>query len=155
MTTAALQVRPATLEDVDAVAPLFQAYREFYGRTPGGEAAFLRERLVAAESRVFIAEAGAPSTAAGFAQVYPTFSSVRLRPVWILNDLYVAPEWRRRGVAAALLDAVEVAARAAAVVRLELETAPDNGAARSLYESRGWTVADGMVRYGLELDGKG
>ena len=151
-TGAAVRVRRATVRDVDALAPLFRGYRAFYGQEPGGEAAFLAARLEAGESRVWVAEADDPATAVGWVQVYPTFSSVRLRPAWVLNDLFVAPEWRGRGVAGALMQAAEDEARDAGVAYVELETAPDNVAARSLYEARGWTVG-GMVRYGFDLDG--
>jgi GNAT superfamily N-acetyltransferase len=45
------------------------------------------------------------SAAAGFTQLYPSFSSGSMAPILILNDLFVAPEGRRHGIGTALLDA--------------------------------------------------
>ena len=47
----------------------------------------------------------------GFAQLYPSFSSVSLRPIRILNDLFVDPDHRRSGAGRALLDAARDHAR--------------------------------------------
>jgi hypothetical protein len=88
-------------EHLDLVAPLFDAYRQFYRQPPDLAAAraYLAERLARGESRVLLAllGAGAGASPAGFAQLYPSFSSLTLRPVWILYDLFVAPAARRRG----------------------------------------------------------
>ncbi|MGH8077363.1 MAG: GNAT family N-acetyltransferase, partial [Lysobacter sp.] len=94
-----ISTRRATLDDIDAVALLFDAYRRFYhqpGDLPRARA-FLLERMQLNQSLVLIAERD--GTAVGFTQLYPMFSSVRTAPIWILNDLYVADTARRCGVA--------------------------------------------------------
>lgn len=55
-----------------------------------------------------------------------------------LKRMYVAPEARRAGVGAALLDALEAEARARGLTRLQLETGVHQPAARALYERAGY-----------------
>lgn len=135
-------VRRAALSDLDALTPLFTAYREFYGQSPSPDAErrFLETRLQAGESVVLIAERDA--RAVGFVQLYPTFSSVALARDWILNDLYVHEDARRLGVGAALLEGARDFGRETGARRLVLETTPDNTGAQALYEKLGWTRDD-------------
>ena len=143
-------IRRATLADLPALAPLFDAYRRFYGQpgdVPRAEG-FLRERLQHGDSVVLLAErAGA---AAGFTQLYPMFSSVRTARLWILNDLFVAEHARRAGVARALLDAAAAFARGEGACGLMLETSRDNAPARALYRAAGWNE-DASQWYSLAL----
>lgn len=145
-------VARATPDDLDEVAGLFDNYRAFYGR--GGEPQesrdFIGQRLRAADSAIYLARQGA-GEALGFMQLYPSFSSVACRPLWILNDLYTRPEARRRGVGTALLQAARSHARATGAVRLVLETATDNRKAQALYESFGFVRDAGYFTYTLEL----
>jgi GNAT superfamily N-acetyltransferase len=147
-------VRRATPADADAVAPLFDAYRQFYSQ-PADLAlarAFIAERLARGESVIFLAERDGRGV--GFVQLYPVFSSTAARPgrLWILNDLFVAPEARRGGVAQALLAAARGLAEASGAVGLELVTARTNLAAQRLYQSLGWRHDDDFLRYELGLD---
>ena len=147
-----IQVRRALPEDSNTVAPLFDAYRVFYGKPSHLEMAreFIRERLERNESILFIALQN-DGTAVGFTQLYPSFSSVSAARIFILNDLYVVPEARRRGVAAALLSASEAHAREAGAIRLSLSTAIDNEAAQTLYASRGWERDSRFHSYNLSI----
>ncbi|MGY3263981.1 GNAT family N-acetyltransferase [Lysobacter sp. HA35] len=140
----------ATSDDLDAAAALFDAYRRFYGQTGDVAAAraFLSERMSRSESTVLLAWRG--SDAVGFVQIYPLFSSVRMKPVRVLNDLYVDASARRLGVARALLDAAAQAARDAGAARIVLETAQDNDAARALYRAAGWQE-ESTQWYALDL----
>src|SRR5260370_41690111 len=99
-------VRKATIFDLDLIAPLFAASRQFYGKASdfGLARRFLLERFQHSESIVFLAlqQDGA---AVGFTQLFPSFSSVTAARTFILNDLYVRPEGRRKRVGALLLDA--------------------------------------------------
>lgn len=147
-------VRRAYSADLDLIAPLFDRYRQFYTAREDAAVsrAFIEQRLQRNESMVFLAELdGAP---AGFAQLYPTFSSVRAARVWVLNDLFVEPHARRRGVAQALLAASAEFARADGAARLELETNPDNLPAQALYEAAGWQRFDDTLRYRLSLESR-
>lgn len=100
-----MTVRQAVLSDLDALVPLFDGYRQFYGRSSDLRAAreFLLARFNHGESVLFIVhEDNAPI---GFTQLYPSFSSVSLARIFVLNDLFVHESARRRGVASKLISA--------------------------------------------------
>ena len=134
----AFAIRRATDADIARVAPLFDAYRSFYGQAPDPARAdaFLRERLARGESALLLAERD--GEALGFTQLYPMFSSVRTARLWLLNDLFVADSARRQGVARGLLDAAAAFAREQGAAGLMLETGRDNHPARALYRAAGW-----------------
>lgn len=124
--------------DLDTLAVLFDAYRQFYQQPSDVPRArdWLRSRLRVGESVVMLARRG--DEIAGFVQLYPMFSSVRTAKTWILNDLYVSPPARRNGVAHALLDAAADFAKADGAAGISLETTIDNAPARALYRKAGW-----------------
>lgn len=143
--------RRATMNDLPVLGPLFSAYRTFYGQEENLPKcfAFLRERLTLKDSTIFIADhEGAP---AGFCQLYPFFSSVRMCRAWVLNDLFVAESHRRSGVGGVLMETAETYAREQIAGVMMLETAEDNAAAQALYESRGWVQEEGTRHYALKL----
>jgi len=143
-------VRRAGRGDLTAVAPLFDAYRQFYEQPSDLRAStrFLSHRLDRDESVVFVAEEGGRPV--GFVQMYPLFSSISLGRVYVLNDLFVVPPARRNGVGAALLDFARRWAEAEKAHSLTLSTAADNPAQR-LYESCGWTTDREFLYYELPL----
>lgn len=142
----------ATLDDLDDLATLFDAYRVFYRRTSDRAVAraFVEERLQREESVIFIAR-GTSGEALGFTQLYPAFSSVSARRIWILNDLFVAPGARSRGVARQLMERARAFALETGALRLVLETAEDNHPAQALYEALGYARETGTRHYSLEL----
>jgi ribosomal protein S18 acetylase RimI-like enzyme len=145
-------IRPATTTDLDALAPLFDAYRRFYEQPSDIEMArnFLSARLSRSESVVLVAQR--PDGAlAGFCQLYPSFCSVLAQPIYTLYDLFVPPAHRQQGVAKALLAAAAERGRRDDMARLDLTTAHTNHAAQALYEGMGW-VQDRVFRtYNLDL----
>jgi [ribosomal protein S5]-alanine N-acetyltransferase len=149
----ALGVRVASAADASRIAPLFDAYRQFYGLPSDRSVAqrYLAERLALGESVLLVAEA-ADGTALGFVQMYPTFSSLRAARTFVLHDLYVDPAARRGGVARRLMEAAVTQARAAGAVALTLQTARANDAAQRLYEALGWKRDEEFWEYGLRLD---
>lgn len=145
------EITTATVDDIDELAPLFDAYRVFY-RQPTDLArarSFLLERLERLDSIIFLARV--KREAAGLIQMYPAFSSVSTARIWILNDLFVAEGNRRLGVARDLMQHAVDWGKSHDAVRLILETARDNAAAKSLYEELGWTVDREFDRYSIEL----
>jgi hypothetical protein len=94
-----ITVRQAVLSDLEALAPLFDSYRQFYGRASDLSAAtaFLSARFNHNESVLFIAHEGDKTV--GFTQLYPSFSSVSMARILVLNDLFVDEHARRKGVA--------------------------------------------------------
>jgi hypothetical protein len=141
-----LTIDRASAEDVELLAPLFDAYRQFYRQPPDldGCRRFLLERLERGESVVYLARQG--GRAVGFVQLYPTFSSMSVRRLWVLNDLYVLPEVRRLGVGARLLERSKQLARDSGAAGVTLETAVDNPA-QKLYEARGWKLDREFLHY--------
>lgn len=135
----AVSVRQAVLSDLDALAPLFDSYRRFYGKAgdPFAAKSFLRDRFEHGESVLFIA--AQDTEAVGFVQLYPSFSSVSLARTFILNDLFVDAGYRGQGIAKRLLEAATKYAAALGAVRLTLSTAISNGEAQALYQAGGWT----------------
>ena len=144
-------IRPATIVDLDAVAPLFDAYRQFYGQPadPARARTFIGERLRHGDAVILLAQRD--GAAAGFTQLYPLFSSVRTGRVWQLNDLYVAPPARRHGVGRALLAAARDHAAASGALGLQLETQRSNTAAQRLYAALGWQRDDSSHVYTLTV----
>ncbi|WP_264777102.1 GNAT family N-acetyltransferase [Deinococcus aetherius] len=136
---------------LNALVPLFDGYRQFYGQPsdPEGARAFLAERLDRGESVIFLALDG--ETPVGFTQLYPSFTSVGMRRLWILNDLFVAPGGRRRGTGQALLARARQHGIETGAARLTLSTAIDNAAAQALYEAQGWRQDEGFYTYNLPL----
>jgi ribosomal protein S18 acetylase RimI-like enzyme len=144
------EIKRATVEDLDAVVPLFDAYRGFYGQASDLPRArdWLQARMQAGESVVLLAHSA--GKAAGFVQLYPMFSSVGTARTWVLNDLYVDASARRSGVARALLDAAADFARNDGARSIVLETTRDNAPARALYRNAGWNE-DETQWYSLAL----
>jgi ribosomal protein S18 acetylase RimI-like enzyme len=138
MTASKVEVRQATIADADLLVPLFDAYRQFYRQPSDPERGrrFLRERFEHNDSAIFLAFDDA--VAIGFTQLYPSFSSGAMAVIFILNDLFVAPEARRRGAGAALLQAAAQYGSRAGARRLVLSTEINNATAQSLYERAGW-----------------
>jgi GNAT superfamily N-acetyltransferase len=147
-----MTVRRATVADVELIAPLFDAYRQFYRASSDLDLArtFIRERLEKSESIIFIALL-ADGTAAGFTQLFPTFSSVSAAPILTLNDLFVGQIARRLGVGKALLAAAAEYGRSNGAVRLSLRTEVNNITAQRLYETEGWKRETEFYSYDLTL----
>ena len=151
--TPALAIRHATPDDLDALAPLFDAYRRFYEQ-PGDVAlasAYLHARMERGESVIFVAEA--EGQLLGFCQMYPTWCSVAAARIFVLYDLFVDAGVRRGGVGRALMLAAQAFGREAGAVRLDLSTAHTNTRAQALYESLGWQRDEAFGAYSLALAG--
>ena len=142
-----MNVIRAQVTDLSHAAPLFAAYREFYGEPYDldGAKSFLASRLVRDESIVLLARDG--DATVGFAQIYPTFSSTRLAPIWILNDLFVDPEARGTGVVDELLDTAATLAKDAGAIAIELATAHTNLRAQAVYDRSGYARDEAYLHY--------
>jgi GNAT superfamily N-acetyltransferase len=137
-----IAVRQAVAADIEPLAGLFDQYRQFQGQASDLTAArsFLAERFGHGESVVLIATA--ENAAVGFAQLYPSFSSVWLSRVFVLNELFVLEAARGRGVASQLLSAVESYAWSFGASRVTLNVARANVSAQQVYAARGWKQDD-------------
>ena len=147
------RTRIATLADLEVVAALFDAYRQFYEQAPDAAAArhFIRDRLQRDESVILLALNDAQE-AIGFCQLYPIFCSIDAKPIYSLSDLFVVPEARRSGAGRALLQAAERHARNTGRTRLELTTARTNKTAQAAYESLGWQRDEVYYAYAKRVE---
>ena len=128
----------------DMVFELFDKYRVFYKQQSDIELArnFIQTRLDNDESVIFVALADDTRKPVGFTQLYPTYSSVRAIKNWILNDLYVKEEYRKKGIGEKLIKTAMKFASDAGAGFVELSTAVDNYTAQSLYEQIGFRKQD-------------
>jgi GNAT superfamily N-acetyltransferase len=134
--------------DLDDLVPLFDAYRVFYKQPsdPALARAYLVKRLGAGEYVGFIAR-DAGGKAIGFALLSQTYSSVALKRIWLLNDIFVDPGTRKSGAGAALMAAVETFARETGAGRMDLFTARTNATAQSVYRKAGWAEDVDYLRF--------
>ncbi len=157
MTEETVQIRRATMADVDLIAPLFDAYRQFYERPADLVLArdYIEARLKNDESVIFLATAmkDGAEIGLGFTQLYPSFCSVSAQNVWVLYDLFVDPNARRTGVAKRLMKEAKKHGRETGAAWLKLETALTNRPGQALYESLGWHRDNDFYTYHLPLGG--
>ena len=146
-----MSIREATLNDVEAISPLFDAYRVFYEQTSDldGAAQCLKENLSYQRSHVFVFEDS--QKALGFTQLYPAFCSVEMAPFFVLYDLYVVPTARAKGVGTSLLRFAHDWAKAQGASRVDLETAHTNVTAQSVYEALGYELDTEFRKYSFDL----
>ncbi|CAB4329262.1 MAG: GNAT family N-acetyltransferase [Actinobacteria bacterium] len=144
----ALSIRPVSILDIDDLVRLVEGYRAFYKQEPNTQTKeYLVDRILGGQVVAFIAQL--ESRAIGFTMIYPTYSTVSLTRIWLLNDLFVDFNYRGQGIANALVQAAETAAKEAGASRIWLRTAEDNVIAQRLYESRGWVQDKVFRRYDL------
>jgi len=146
-------ITQATIEQLEEVTLLFDQYRIFYGQATDMVNAriFISDKLEHNESVILLAREREEGKAVGFAQMYPSFSSISMKKMWILNDLFVIEKYRRQGIAQSLLDAATNVARTTKAKGIELATASDNIQAQRLYERNGYIQDEVYYHYFLEV----
>ena len=145
-----LTIRKASIEDLNALAILFDCYRQFYEQTPNLTLAkiFIAERINNQESVIFVAE-NSDEKLIGFCQIYPSFCSVAAAKTGVLYDLFVDSTARKTGAGRALMLAAHEYAVNNGMARLDLTTAKTNLNAQALYESLGWVRDEVFYTYNL------
>jgi GNAT superfamily N-acetyltransferase len=141
-----MKIVQATIENVKDLAPLFDGYRVFYKQRSDLEKAthFLTERFLKNDSVIFMAFEG--TSTFGFTQLYPSFSSVSMQRVYILNDLFVSPKARGKGVGEALMNKAKAFAISEGAKGITLETDVKNPA-QKLYERLDWIKDTEVFHY--------
>ncbi|AVB18559.1 N-acetyltransferase [Pseudomonas avellanae] len=150
-----MRIIKATLEHLDILCPLFIKYREFYGEStfPDSSRDFLEKRLRRDESVIYLALANDDEgRLLGFCQLYPSYSSLSLKRVWILNDIYVAEDARRQLVADHLMKQAKKMAKETHAVRLRVSTNSNNEVAQKVYESIGFKEDTQFKNYVLPIN---
>lgn len=146
-----LRVSRADSSRIEEALRLFEGYLAFYKCEPAPEKAraFILDRLSRQDSVIFLAELD--GACVGFTQLYPAFASLSMAPNWILNDLFVEPAGRGKGVATALMAAARQSAVDTGAAEIFLQTARDNTTAQSLYVGLGYKRDDEFLVYSLSL----
>lgn len=146
-----LRVSRADSSRIEETLRLFEGYLGFYRcePAPGQARAFILDRLSKQDSVIFLAELD--GSCVGFTQLYPAFASLSMAPSWVLNDLYVEPAGRGRGVATALMEAARQLAVDTGAAEIFLQTARDNATAQCLYVGLGYKRDDEFLVYTLAL----
>jgi len=140
-----MNIHRATLDDLSPLSHLFDQYRIFYKQksNPTAAESFIQKRLSLNESVIFIAKIDGKY--AGFTQLYPSFTSVGMKRIWVLNDLYVHQDFRKKGVGEALIRHTFEYARKTGRTKVMLETGKDNIQAQKLYEKIGFERSISMI----------
>ena len=135
-------IRAARTEDLEQIARLFNDYRVWYRKEPDlpGAAQFIKSRLLQNDSVIYVSEDNGILN--GFTQLYPLFSSTRMRKSWLLNDLFVSPDFRGKGISKALLDAAKKHCIDTDAAGLLLETEKTNRIGNQLYPAAGFELYD-------------
>lgn len=145
--------RQATIQDLDDLVELFDEYRIFYEQESDKEGVrhFLWEKFEHNESVIYITLEKETKEAVGFTQLYPSFSSVSMKRIWILNDLYVREKFRGNQIGRKLLEAAKEYAILTKAKRIELTTARTNLKAQGLYEMNGYELDEIFYKYLLTV----
>lgn len=145
-------IRQAKITDLEALSSLFDEYRVFYEKQSDKPAAqfFLKERIIQQDSEIFVAE-NHQGQLMGFVQLYPIFSSTRMKKLWLLNDLYVNPKFRGQHISIALIDKAKELARNTKSAGLLLETAKTNVVGNNLYPRTGFELDSDHNYYSWEV----
>ena len=147
-----MDVRLIEAGDAELLLPLFDAYRQFYEQASdeAGGLDYLMARLSAGECSGVVAvdEAG---SGAGFGLVFPTFSSVRMKAIWVLNDFFVVPEHRGAGLAGRLMERLFAHAKESGIPQISLITHTTNARAQAHYRKMGWKQSE-FLRFEREIE---
>ncbi len=148
-----IKVSRAQPQQAAEIAVLFDLYRRFYQQAAdlAGCEQYIEQRLANDESIIFTATDDASGEMVGFTQLYHSWCSVAMQPIVYLYDLFVAEAARRQGVAKLLMERARQHAGSVGAERLTLETALDNVAGQTLYESLGWKQDKEFFTYHLPL----
>lgn len=133
--------RPATPADAPVIARLWHDFNtEFGDPVPAPDVLAPRVEEALHTGTIDVLLAGEPAVGFGLLswRAYLPMDA----PAALLEELYVAPAHRGRGLGGALLDAILALARERGAAFLELNTGTDDHAARALYASRGLRNAE-------------
>ncbi len=148
-----MKIRKAEISDLPGLSQLFNAYRVFYKKTsdiPGAKE-FLKDRMANNESVIYVAE-NESKELIGFAQLYPLFSSTRMKRLWLLNDLYVDKDQRGQGIGIMFIKFAKDLCRKTKSCGLILETEKSNVEGNHLYPKTGFVLNSEYNHYSWDVD---
>jgi GNAT superfamily N-acetyltransferase len=136
--TPEIEVGPVQEEEFETLLPLIAAYQHFYEVDEIDSERnrfFFRRFLAPSADGELLAARDETGLILGYACLFWHFSSLAAVETVLMNDLFVAPEARGRGIGRALIEASREVARKRGAAWLEWATAPDNHTAQRLYDS--------------------
>lgn len=149
-----MEIIRATENDLPLVLPLFDGYRQFYEQPSDPEAShkYLQARFHNQESVMFLAYEirDGQRVGIGFSQLYPTFSSVALRKLWVLHDLYVEESYRKQGIAKMLINKCKDLVIENSPIGIVIESRISNQSAQHLFDAVGFVKEGEHYFYYLE-----
>ncbi len=147
-----MEIRKAVRNDLPSLSKLFNGYRIFYGKNPDYDGAkkFLEERMAENDSEIYVSDE--EGELSGFVQLYPLFSSTRMKKFWILNDLFVEADHRGKGISIKLIARAKQLVRETRACGMFLETGKTNDIGNSLYPKTGFQLNETANFYEWEVD---
>lgn len=144
--------RKAESRDVNMLSKLFDNYRIFYRKKSDikNAKAFLLERISNNDSEIFVA-VNSNQELLGFVQLYPLFSSTRMKKLWLLNDLFVDSNHRSKGVSIGLINKAKELAKNTNACGVCLETEKSNQIGNNLYPKTGFKLNESSNYYELTV----
>ena len=138
-----MTIKKANKEDLEQLTILFDQYRQFYGKETDltGAKLFLTERIVNQDSEIYVGE-NKEGLLTGFVQLYPLFSSTRMKKYWLLNDLFVNVTFRGQGISVQLIERAKKLVRDTHACGMYLETEKTNVVGNNLYPKAGFEFND-------------
>ena len=148
-----MEIVQASNVHLQKVSVLFDLYRQFYEQPSDPDSAkeFISKRINKNESVIYLAMDENTGDGMGFVQLYPAFSSVSLKRIWILNDLFVGKDYRKQGVAEALIEKSKEFAGETGSKGIILETHLSNVNAQKLYDKTGFKKDEEHYYYFYEV----
>lgn len=145
-------IRKISIDDLDPLIELFDAYRVFYEKDSDKKngKAFLSERIQNNESIIFSSFTD-EGKMTGFVQMYPIFSSTRMKRLWLLNDLFVDPDFRGKGISVELMNRCKSFCIETNSCGMILETAKTNLIGNNLYPKAGFMRDEDHNYYSWDL----
>jgi GNAT superfamily N-acetyltransferase len=132
-----MEIKQASINHLDLLIPIFDGYRVFYRQESNYDEVrtFLKERLTKKDSVIYIAFIN--DVAVGFTQLYFLYSSVSMRPMYLLNDLYIDSNYRNKSIGTALINKAKALCKEKKYKGLVIQT-EDTNPAQHLYEREGF-----------------
>ena len=134
-----MKIIQASIEHLDDLAPLFNNYRLFYRQESDMKSVklFLKERLTQQDSVIYIAYI--ENIPVGFTQLYFLLSSVSMKPMFLLNDLYINENYRSKSIGTSLMNKAKTLCKDKGYKGIIIQTEHTNPA-QYLYQREGFVM---------------
>ncbi|NVK22194.1 MAG: GNAT family N-acetyltransferase [Kangiellaceae bacterium] len=151
-----MNIKLLEINEIEEFVPHFDSYRQRYKQDSEVEriSEFLRHLLEKQAAKIFVSYESSEDQQhmTGFVILYPSYSSIGLAPIWILNDFYVFAGEKKRETARALLDQAAKLCKLTDAIRIEVTTRKENYRLHKLYKEYGFEKDYKYDYYFLRID---